>query len=238
MRYSISRNDSALIRSESTAKFNSRCSEVGTYENEFNNSVTFFKKDVSFGADSTPPSLMTSELASFGSPKLSSLMDSCHELARLEENKKLQSECESLKNQLANLGEKYNNLALKYIQLKSKRRFQIEEIRGRLDASQCHIQTLQSQLSVQRQRLRAEEMFRKQVECDLRKVQEEKRDVCKRLLNAEMEQKESVREANILQKKICMLDTANSDLLAKLLRMKYTETTLPKITTHDKTSPV
>lgn len=52
--------------------------------------------------------------------------------------------------------------------------------RGRLDAGQCQVQTLQAQLSVQRQRLRAEEMFRKQVECDYRRLQEEKRSIAAR----------------------------------------------------------
>lgn len=52
--------------------------------------------------------------------------------------------------------------------------------RGRLDAGQCQVQTLQAQLSVQRQRLRAEEMFRKQVEADYRRLQDEKRTIAAR----------------------------------------------------------
>lgn len=87
------------------------------------------------------------------SSKLSSLMSSCHEIARLEENKKLQvilrleilshfrdsllnlfvwlfqSECESMKNRMESLGERFNNLSLKYIQLKSKKKFQTEELK-------------------------------------------------------------------------------------------------------------
>uniref|UniRef100_A0A0A9Y1Y5 Uncharacterized protein n=2 Tax=Lygus hesperus TaxID=30085 RepID=A0A0A9Y1Y5_LYGHE len=75
-------------------------------------------------ADSTPPSLLMSELASIGSPKkLSSLLESCNELARVEEIKKLQHESESLRSQLTLLGEKYNALALKHIHYKSKRDF-------------------------------------------------------------------------------------------------------------------
>lgn len=49
--------------------------------------------------------------------------------------------------------------------------------RGRLDASLCQIESLQVQLSVQRQRLRAEEIFRKQIESDLCKLQDEKRSI-------------------------------------------------------------
>ncbi|XP_075221430.1 uncharacterized protein LOC142324489 isoform X2 [Lycorma delicatula] len=184
-------------------------------------------------ADSTPPSLLVSELASFGSPrKLSSLLDSCNELARQEEVKKLQSESENLKMQLTLLGEKYNALALRHIQYKAKRKFQVEELRGRLDAGQCQVETLQAQLSVQRQRLRAEEMFRRQVEADYRRLQEEKRTIAARLLTAENQQREESRELAIVQKKVALLDSANSELLAKLLRLKYKEA-LPKSTTCD-----
>ncbi|XP_022193441.2 myosin-7B isoform X1 [Nilaparvata lugens] len=187
----------------------------------------------SYGADSTPPSLLVSELASFGSPrKLSSLMDSCNELARLEEVKKLQSESENYKMQLTVLGEKYNALALRHIQYKAKRKFQVEELRGRLDAGQCQVETLQAQLSVQRQRLRAEEMFRRQVEGDYRRLQDEKRTIAARLLTAENQQREDARELAIVQKKVALLDSANSELLAKLLRLKYKEA-LPKSTTCD-----
>uniref|UniRef100_A0A8D8Y6J0 Uncharacterized protein n=1 Tax=Cacopsylla melanoneura TaxID=428564 RepID=A0A8D8Y6J0_9HEMI len=176
----------------------------------------------SFGADSTPPSLLVSELQSFGSPrKLTSLLDSCNELARIEEMKRLQSECDSLRGHITVLGDKYNTLALRHIQYKAKRKFQLEELRGRLDAGQCQIETLQSQLSVQRQRLRAEEMFRKQVETDYRRLQEEKRAIAARLLNTEMDQREMQRELSILQKKIGLLDNTNSELLARLLRLKY-----------------
>ncbi|XP_017299202.1 intracellular protein transport protein USO1-like [Diaphorina citri] len=180
------------------------------------------KRAIASRADSTPPSLLVSELQSFGSPrKLTSLLDSCNELARLEEMKRLQTECDSLRGHITVLGDKYNTLALRHIQYKAKRKFQLEELRGRLDAGQCQIETLQSQLSVQRQRLRAEEMFRKQVETDYRRLQEEKRAIASRLLNTEMDQREMQRELSILQKKISLLDNTNSELLARLLRLKY-----------------
>ncbi|KAK7571094.1 hypothetical protein V9T40_014698 [Parthenolecanium corni] len=177
--------------------------------------------------ESTSPSLILNDMTDYkSSSKLSSLMNSCHEMARLEENKKLQTECESMKSRISNLGEKYNNLALKYIQLKAKKKFQVEDLRARLDASLCQIETLQVQLSVQRQRLRAEEIFRKQIESDLRKLQDEKRNIMVRLMNSDMELKENNRELVILQKKIAMLDSTNSDLLAQLLRSKYKEPTV------------
>ncbi|XKL68831.1 hypothetical protein PGB90_006600 [Kerria lacca] len=188
------------------------------------------KKDPLQGyrTESTSPSLMLNDLVDYKSPsKLSCLMNSCLEIARKEENKKLQTECESLKTRIATLGEKYNNLALKYMQLKAKKKFQIEDLKARLDASLCQIETLQVQLSVQRQRLRAEEIFRKQIESDLKKLQEEKRNVIVRLMNSEIEQKENNRELIILQKKIAILDSANSDLLAQLLKLKYKDPLLP-----------
>lgn len=89
-------------------------------------------------------------------PKLSNSMSSCHEIARQEENERLlvtffrsilnqigriskwcwkhnlcirlQSECESLKTKIATLEERHNNLAIKYIQMKAKRKFQTEEL--------------------------------------------------------------------------------------------------------------
>ncbi|KAK7571070.1 hypothetical protein V9T40_014674 [Parthenolecanium corni] len=80
--------------------------------------------------ESTSPSLILNDMTDYkSSSKLSSLMNSCHEMARLEENKKLQTECESMKSRISNLGEKYNNLALKYIQLKAKKKFQVEDLR-------------------------------------------------------------------------------------------------------------
>ncbi|KAL1129583.1 hypothetical protein AAG570_012528 [Ranatra chinensis] len=174
-----------------------------------------------------------SELASFGSPKkFSSLLESCNELARVEEVKKLQYECEHLRTQLTLLGEKYNALALRHIHYKAKQKFQLEELRGRLDACECHIETLQTQLSVQRQRLRAEEIFRKQVESDYRRLQEEKRSMAARLLTTESHQREEARELAIVQRKIALLDTANSELVAQLLKLKY-KSNLTKSTTCD-----
>lgn len=185
------------------------------------------EKDTSQGyrTDSAPPSFILSDIIDYKSAsKLSNLMSSCHEMARLEENKRLQSECETMKVRIATLSERYNIIALKYIQLKAKKKFQIEELRGRLDASLCQIESLQVQLSVQRQRLRAEEIFRKQIESNLCKLQDEKRSIIVRLQNSELEQKENNREMHILQKKISVLDAANSELLAQLFKLKYKET--------------
>ncbi|BES91459.1 Hypothetical protein NTJ_04266 [Nesidiocoris tenuis] len=187
----------------------------------------------SYGADSTPPSLLISELASVGSPKkLTSLLETCNELARIEEVKKLQQETETLRSQLTLLGEKYNGLALKHIYFKSKRRFQIKELRERLQTCECRAEALQTQLSVQRQRLRAEEIFRKQVEADYRRLQEDKRSIAARLLSAESLQREEARELSIVQRKMALLDSANSELVAQLLKLKY-KTNLTKSTTCD-----
>ncbi|PNF31521.1 hypothetical protein B7P43_G00802, partial [Cryptotermes secundus] len=156
-------------------------------EAELHKSLSLGDKDVdakshSFGADSTPPSLL---LSGFSSPKkLSSLLDSQiaasrSELVRLEETKKLQSECENLKGQLSALSEKYNALAMRHIQYKSKRKAQVEDLRNRLDVElsslQCQVENLQSQLTVQRKMLATEENFRERVEADYRQLQEEKR---------------------------------------------------------------
>ncbi|KAG8325804.1 hypothetical protein J6590_058000 [Homalodisca vitripennis] len=192
----------------------------------------------SFGADSTPPSLLVSELASFGSPrKLSSLLDSCNELARVEEVKRLQSENDSVRSQLTMLSEKYNALVLRHIQYKSKHKFTVEELRGRLDAGQCQVQTLQAQLSVQRQRLRAEEMFRKQVESDYRRLQDEKRTIsASRLLSTEVQSREEVRELTVLRRKTQALEQSNAELLSKMIRAQYKDG-IPKSATYDDIGP-
>lgn len=52
--------------------------------------------------------------------------------------------------------------------------------RERLQACECQVETLQTQLSIQRQRLRAEELFRKQIEADYRRLQEERRSISSR----------------------------------------------------------
>ncbi|XP_049857864.1 uncharacterized protein LOC126343024 isoform X3 [Schistocerca gregaria] len=183
-----------------------------------------------YRADSTPPSLMMSEF-SCGSPKkLAGLLDSQMatsrgELMRLEEIKKLQAECENLRAQLATVTEKYNALALRHIQYKAKRKAQIDELRSRFDAElsslQCQVENLQSQLSVQKKMLSTEESLRSRVETDYRQIQEEKRALMVNAMHLETAMREKEREITALGKKILLLENANSDLLAKVLQLKY-----------------
>ncbi|XP_049776855.1 MAP7 domain-containing protein 1-like isoform X2 [Schistocerca gregaria] len=204
-------------------------------ESEIQKSLSLGDKDVemrsqSFGADSTPPSLMMSEF-SCGSPKkLAGLLDSQMatsrgELMRLEEIKKLQAECENLRAQLATVTEKYNALALRHIQYKAKRKAQIDELRSRFDAElsslQCQVENLQSQLSVQKKMLSTEESLRSRVETDYRQIQEEKRALMVNAMHLETAMREKEREITALGKKILLLENANSDLLAKVLQLKY-----------------
>ncbi|KAJ9592827.1 hypothetical protein L9F63_015518 [Diploptera punctata] len=202
-------------------------------EIELHKSFSFGDRDIdakshSLGADSTPPSLL---LSGFSSPKkLSSLLDSQiaasrSELVRLEETKKLQSECENLKGQLTALSEKYNALAMRHIQYKSKRKAQVEDLRNRLDVElsslQCQVENLQSQLAVQRKMLTTEENFRERIEADYRQLQEEKRTMLVNVMHLEATLREKDRELSVLAKKIALLENANSDLLAKVLQLKY-----------------
>lgn len=48
--------------------------------------------------------------------------------------------------------------------------------RGNLEADLCQMESLKTQLSIQKRRLKTEEEFRKQVETDYRTLQEEKRN--------------------------------------------------------------
>ncbi|XP_063231576.1 golgin subfamily A member 4-like [Bacillus rossius redtenbacheri] len=199
-------------------------------EAEGHKSLSLDQRSHSYGADSTPPSLLLSEF-SCGSPKkLASLLDSQiaasrTELVRLEEIKKLQCESEGLKSQLCAVTEKYNGLAMRHIQYKAKRRAQVDELRSRLDAEvgslQCQVDSLQSQLSVQRKVLMAEESFRERVETDYRQLQEEKRTLMVSVMQLESSLREKERELTVLARKIALLETANSDLLAKVLQLKY-----------------
>ncbi|KAG8325805.1 hypothetical protein J6590_058000 [Homalodisca vitripennis] len=134
------------------------------------------------------------------------------------------------------LSEKYNALVLRHIQYKSKHKFTVEELRGRLDAGQCQVQTLQAQLSVQRQRLRAEEMFRKQVESDYRRLQDEKRTISARLLSTEVQSREEVRELTVLRRKTQALEQSNAELLSKMIRAQYKDG-IPKSATYDDIGP-
>jgi chromosome segregation ATPase len=202
-------------------------------EADLQKSLSFGDRDAdakshSFGADSTPPSLL---LSGFSSPKkLSSLLDSQiaasrSELVRLEETKKLQLECETLKGQLSAVSEKYNALVIRHMQYKSKRKAQVEDLRNRLDVElsslQCQVENLQSQLTVQRKMLTTEENFRERVEADYRQLQEEKRTLMVNVMRLEASVREKDRELSVLEKKITLLENANSDLLAKVLQLKY-----------------
>lgn len=46
-----------------------------------------------------------------------------------------------------------------------------------MEAGQCQMESLKTQLSIQKRRLKTEEEFRKQVETDYRFLQEEKRNI-------------------------------------------------------------
>nr|CAD7263280.1 unnamed protein product [Timema shepardi] len=198
---------------------------------ELHKSLSLDQRSHSYGADSTPPSLLLSEFSTTSPKKLASLLDSQiaasrTELVRLEEIKKLQCECENLKSQLVTVTEKYNALAMRHIQYKAKRRAQVDELRSRLDAEmsslQCQVDSLQSQLGVQRKMLIAEESFRERVEADYRQLQEEKRGL---MLESRVREKE--RELSVLGRKIILLENNNSDLLAKVLQLKYTSSRHP-----------
>ncbi|KAL0270421.1 UNVERIFIED_CONTAM: hypothetical protein PYX00_007835 [Menopon gallinae] len=181
----------------------------------------------SYGADSTPPSLMLSEAAS---ERLQMKLDaqiqaSQSELVRLEEIKRLQADSESLKAQLNDVIEKYNGLVVRHIQHKARRKSQISDLKARWDlevgALQLQIQSLQAQLTNQKQILRGEEGLRKRIESDYRKSLDEKRSLMVSLMGVENSTREKDRELSVLQKKLSMLESANSDLRARFLQMKY-----------------
>lgn len=163
--------------------------------------------------------------------RLASILDSQiassrSELVRLEEIRKMQSETENLRGQLSSMIEKYNSLAIRHVQYKAKRKAQVDDLRNRLDVElsslQCEVESLQSRLAVQRKAQRGEEALRRRVEADHRRLQEEKRKLLVSALNLECVVRDKEREVYILQRKVRMLENANSDFLAKVLQLKYT----------------
>lgn len=193
----------------------------------------------SFGADSTPPSLLLSEPnTSCGSlRRLSSLIDSQggvgtnaapqSDLSRSDEVKSLQAECNALKEQHIALTEKYNTLVFRHMRHKAKRKTQLEELRRRMDtavsSSNCRIEALESQLLLQKKALLGEEVFRKRVESDYRRLQEEKRTLVVSVLNAESSLRAKEREILALKRKEEFLENTTADLLARVLTLKYTQ---------------
>ncbi|XP_034244551.1 putative leucine-rich repeat-containing protein DDB_G0290503 [Thrips palmi] len=192
----------------------------------------------SFGADSTPPSLLLSEPnTSCGSlRRISSLVDTqpvgntsgpSADLCRLDEVKYLQVEYNALKEQHVALTEKYNTLVFRHIRNKTKRKSQLEELRRRMDtaasSSNCRIESLESQLALQKKALLGEEVFRKRVESDYRRLQEEKRSLVISVLNAESSLRAKEREILTLKKKEEFLEGTTADLLARVLTLKYTK---------------
>lgn len=199
----------------------------------------------SFGADSTPPSLLLSEPnTSCGSlRRLSSLVDSQHgagasagphsDLSHTNEVKNLQVEFNTLKEQHLALTEKYNTLVFRHIRQKAKRKSQLDELRRRMDASisssNCRIESLESQLALQKKALLGEEVFRKRVEADYRRLQEEKRTLVVSVLNAESTLRAKERDILALKKKEEFLENTTADLLARVLTLKYTRSSPEKL---------
>lgn len=191
----------------------------------------------SFGADSTPTSLLLSEPnTSCGSlRRLSSLIDSQPGFGNSagpqvggsthDDVKNLQAEYNALQEQQASLAEKYNSLVLRYMRHKAKRKSQLEELRRRMDtalsSSNCRIEALESQLTLQKKALLGEEVFRKRVEADYRRLQEEKRSLVVSVLNAESALRAKEREITAMKKKEEFLENTTADLMARVLTLKY-----------------
>ncbi|XP_050420700.1 uncharacterized protein LOC126833415 isoform X2 [Adelges cooleyi] len=196
--------------------------------NQYQSTIDAFRV---FDPESTPPSLMSSNIAT--PRKLSTVLIDATSKNKSEELKQLQADYEMQKALMSSLGEKYNNLALKHLHYKSKRKMQIEALRGNLEASQCQMSSLKTQINIQNHRLKTEEEFRKQVETDYRLLQDEKRNIDFRFAMAEKELRNMARHLSVLQKKVIMLESANADLLSKHLRLVYKEPRLSKSSTCD-----
>ncbi|KAL5243924.1 hypothetical protein ACI65C_011334 [Semiaphis heraclei] len=234
----ITNDDTSSI---SIQLFSDRTKSASNFCNDFFNCAQEEKRDDqkqnvneitrTFGPESTPPSLLSSELAT---PRQISTVTTEKMLNnQADELKKIRVELDMHKNLVSSLGEKYNSLALKHLQYKSKRKMQIEALKGNLEANQCQMESLKAQLSIQKHRLKTEEEFRKQVETDYRSLQEEKRNIDFRIAMSENELRNMTRHLSVLHKKVAMLESANADLLSKHLQLVYKNAHIPKSTTCD-----
>ncbi|CAB3387162.1 Hypothetical predicted protein [Cloeon dipterum] len=147
------------------------------------------------------------------------------DIGRLEEMHKLLSEQEKLRGQVGLLSEKYNSLAMRHLQYKSKRKSQVEDLRARLDVElsslQSEVDALQARLAMQKKTLRSEEAFRRRVEADYRRLQDDKRKLVVNMMASENTSRDREQEVTLLNKKIGMLERANSELLSRVLDLKY-----------------
>ncbi|XP_025415267.1 uncharacterized protein LOC112686982 isoform X2 [Sipha flava] len=206
-----------------------KCAQEGKSDNQKQNVDEITKN---FELKSTPPSLLSSELAT---PQQISTILLTDEILNNQayELKKLKMELEVQKTLMSSLGEKYNALALKHLQYKSKRKMQIEALKGNLEASQCQMESFKTQLNIQKRRLKTEEEFRKQIETDYRSLQEEKRNTDIQVAISENELRNMARHLSVLHKKVVMLEGANADLLSKHLHLVYKDSHMHKSTTCD-----
>ncbi|KAF4517370.1 hypothetical protein B566_EDAN013632 [Ephemera danica] len=163
------------------------------------------------------------------------------ELLRIDEFHKMQSECEKLKGQVTVLTEKYNALAMRHLQYKAKRKAQVDDLRARLDVElsslQSEVDALQARLAVQKKALRGEEAFRRRVEADYRRLQDDKRKLVVSVMAGENMSRDKEQEAGLLHKKVAMLERANSELLGRVLQLKYSARHVPAVAPHKSPSP-
>ncbi|KAF0773109.1 interaptin-like [Aphis craccivora] len=222
---------SIQLFSDRTKSANHFCNDFTQEEKSDNQKPNVNEITRTFGPESTPPSLLSSELAT--PRQISTILTDEMLNNQSDELKKIKAELDVHKTLVSSLGEKYNALALKHLQYKSKRKMQIEALKGNLEASQCQMESLKTQLSIQKRRFKTEEEFRKQVETDYRSLQEEKRNIDFRIAMSENELRNMARHLNVLHKKVAMLESANADLLSKHLQLVYKNSHIPKSTTCD-----
>ncbi|XP_050543592.1 uncharacterized protein LOC126906788 isoform X2 [Daktulosphaira vitifoliae] len=233
----LTNNDTSSI---SIQLFSDKTKTLNNFENypfhksqDINTSQNYCIKEKAkiIGPESTPPSLLSSDKTT--PQKLSSLYLDEISLNKLENLRQIQADYEAQKSIASSLGEKYNNLAIKHLHYKSKRKMQIEALRGNLEASHCHMRSLKTQINIQKHRLKTEEEFRKQVETNFRILQNEKRNIDNQFAIAENELRNMARHLGVLQKKVVMLESANAELMSKYLHLVYREHHLTKSTTSD-----
>ncbi|KAK7068947.1 hypothetical protein SK128_012109 [Halocaridina rubra] len=163
--------------------------------------------------------------------KLHSLLDgqilnSRNQLTKLDEVKQLQDEINNIKKDLVVAGDRYEFIVRKYELYKIRSKSKVTCLRSKhvsdVEAFKKKNDQLEAQLSLQEDKLRAEEALRKQVEESLSAVRTERQDMAVRVRNSVRQVQDHENEIKLLREKISLIQDANNQLNEKLQELSIT----------------
>lgn len=165
--------------------------------------------------------------------KLHSLLDgqiqnSKHQISMLEEIKQLQGEMEKTKKHLVESGDKYEFIVRKYELYKIKSKNRVASLRSKylseIEDYKRRISHLEGQVTLLRDKLRAEEALRKQLEQDLSSIRKERQEMAVRVRESQRRSQDQNQEIKLLKEKIDLIQDTNSQLNSKLEELSIAAT--------------